>query len=96
MIKGVEFCNGCTATIDTGTSVILGEREQVTRINSLLGVSYHVTGRNVLDCSRIDMLPPIEFIFQKRKYILLPQHYVVKVNESILSDYIMNALFITF
>uniref|UniRef100_A0A3Q0KM05 Subfamily A1A unassigned peptidase (A01 family) n=1 Tax=Schistosoma mansoni TaxID=6183 RepID=A0A3Q0KM05_SCHMA len=79
MIKGVEFCNGCTASIDTGTSVILGEREQVNRINSLLGVSYHVIERNVLDCSRIDMLPPIEFIFQKRKYILLPQHYVVKV-----------------
>ncbi|CAH8552301.1 unnamed protein product [Schistosoma rodhaini] len=78
IIKGVELCNECTATIDTGTSVILGEREQVTRINSLLGVSYHVIGRNVLDCSRIDMLPPIEFIFQKRKYILLPQHYVVK------------------
>ncbi|CAI2728323.1 unnamed protein product [Schistosoma spindalis] len=78
IIKDIEFCNGCTALIDTGTSVILGGREQVTRINSMLGISYHFGGRNVLDCKRIDMLPPIEFIFRKKKYILKPQDYVIK------------------
>ncbi|CAH8556278.1 hypothetical protein MS3_00005502 [Schistosoma haematobium] len=78
MINDIEFCNGCTASIDTGTSTIIGGREQVTRINTMLGISYQFGRRNFLDCKRIDMLPPVEFIFRKKKYILEPQDYVIK------------------
>lgn len=81
MINDTEFCNGCTAFIDTGTSTIIGGREQVTRINTMLGISYQFGRRNFLDCKRIDMLPPIEFIFRKKKYTLEPQDYVIKVND---------------
>lgn len=81
MINDIEFCNGCTASIDTGTSTIIGGREQVTRINTMLGISYQFGRRNFLDCKRIDMLPPVEFIFRKKKYILEPQDYVIKVND---------------
>ncbi|CAI2728324.1 unnamed protein product [Schistosoma spindalis] len=76
-INGINFCNICSAVIDTGTSLIIGPIEQVKRINSLLHAS-DLFGRKVLDCGRIDMLPSIEFIFHRKKYILKPEHYVVK------------------
>ncbi|CAI2728326.1 unnamed protein product [Schistosoma spindalis] len=81
-INGINFCNICSAVIDTGTSLIIGPIEQVKRINSLLHAS-DLFGRKVLDCGRIDMLPSIEFIFHRKKYILKPEHYVVKVHTSI-------------
>uniref|UniRef100_A0A5K4F8Q9 Subfamily A1A unassigned peptidase (A01 family) n=1 Tax=Schistosoma mansoni TaxID=6183 RepID=A0A5K4F8Q9_SCHMA len=76
-INGVELCNICSALIDTGTSLILGPPEQVRQINSLLGTNDYF-GRKSLDCGRIDMLPSIELIFHRKKYILKPRHYVVK------------------
>ncbi|CAH8548697.1 unnamed protein product [Schistosoma margrebowiei] len=79
-INGINFCNICSAVIDTGTSFIIGPNEQVERINSLLHV-FHIFGEKYIDCGRIDMLPSIEFIFHRKKYILKPQHYVVKETE---------------
>ncbi|CAH8527728.1 unnamed protein product [Schistosoma mattheei] len=79
-INGINFCNICSAVIDTGTSLIIGPNEQVKKINSLLH-AFDIFGRKFIDCGRIDMLPSIEFIFHRNKYILKPQHYVVKESE---------------
>ncbi|CAH8498373.1 unnamed protein product, partial [Schistosoma turkestanicum] len=79
-IKDKEFCKNCTAAIDTGTSSIVGGKEHVEKINSMLGTYYHFAGNYLVDCSRIDLLPSIKFIFHKMEYVLEPRHYVDKID----------------
>ncbi|CAH8848977.1 unnamed protein product, partial [Trichobilharzia szidati] len=78
-INGVEYCKErCVAYISTGTSLILGSNETVKTINSRLGAEPVGDDEYGLNCNDINLLPPIEFVFKKRSYVLEAKNYVLK------------------
>jgi Eukaryotic aspartyl protease len=62
---------GFKAVIDSGTSVIVGPKHLMAPL--LEGISVRK------DCSGLDELPEISFIFDDTEYKLSPQDYVLKV-----------------
>ncbi|CAH8848951.1 unnamed protein product [Trichobilharzia szidati] len=80
-INGMEYFDETYfAAMDTGTSLIVGPSKIVNRINSQLGAKLSVTGDYVINCNDIHTLPPIEFTFKRRTYVLQAKDYIVKQN----------------
>lgn len=80
--KTIDICpNGCTAILDTGTSLIAGSPDVVNRINKqILKATYsEETKGYVLDCSRLAHMPDIIITIQGKPYVLTPNDYVLTV-----------------
>nr|CAH8848944.1 unnamed protein product [Trichobilharzia regenti] len=78
-INGVDYCKEtCIGHVDTGTSLILGSNKWVETINSRLGAKLSGDGEYAFNCKDINLLPPIEFVFKKRSYVLEAKDYVLK------------------
>ena len=56
----VEACpNGCTAIVDSGTSLITGPSKMTDRINKAIGAIEFVAGQWLVVCRRIKSMPDI-------------------------------------
>lgn len=80
LFRGCE--GGCEAILDTGTSIVTGPREEVEKINRLIGAvlnkntdEYHVK------CGKTG-LPDIVFSFQGLEITLGPEDYIVQTSVS--------------
>ena len=78
----VVGCSGggkaCQAALSSGSSDILGPRDEVQKIYSLLNTSKSSTGLALIDCRRIADLPYITFFVDGIPYYLLPSNYIRK------------------
>ncbi|KAL9955269.1 hypothetical protein ACROYT_G036567 [Oculina patagonica] len=80
-VNGTTFCEGgCQAIADTGTSLIGGPTEEVKKLNTMIGATPIVSGEYLIDCSKIDSLPAIDFILAGKKFTLTGKDYVLKVS----------------
>ncbi|KAJ3202242.1 Vacuolar protease A [Clydaea vesicula] len=71
---------GRTAAIDSGTSLIIVPVTDFKIINEALGGQYSTFfgGSYQFDCSKIQVLPVISFIFGEKEFSLKPEDYVAR------------------
>ena len=78
-------CNGgCTAIVDTGSSLLVGPTKQTNSINHMIGGTELVpgTGQYFIDCGKIDSLPEVDFTIAGTTFTLTGKDYVLEVTAS--------------
>jgi Eukaryotic aspartyl protease len=59
-----------TGIIDSGTSLLVGPKREVTRLAAAVGAKPNFNGQYTVDCATIDSLPDMVFTMQGKKFAL--------------------------
>jgi len=74
---------GCTAIVDTGSSLLVGPTAETEAINKAIGGVELIpgTGQYQIVCSQIDSLPDIDFVVGGQTFTLTGKDYVLQITQ---------------
>uniref|UniRef100_W5K6L9 Gastricsin-like n=1 Tax=Astyanax mexicanus TaxID=7994 RepID=W5K6L9_ASTMX len=77
--RSTDWCsNGCTAIVDTGTSMLECPPQYVHSLHRMLGAHSGGSGDYTFHCSRVDSLPTLTFVMNGAHLHLPPSAYVLQ------------------
>lgn len=74
---------GCTAIVDTGSSLMVGPTAETNAINKMIGGVELIpgTGQYFIICSEIPDMPDIDVMLGGRAYTLEPEDYILQITQ---------------
>jgi len=77
-----QFCEGgCQAFADTGTSLLVGTKDDIASLNQKLGATQGPGGEYMIDCASVPNLPRVHFTISGKDFYLDGPDYVLTVNQ---------------
>jgi cathepsin D len=77
-----EYCKGgCQAIADTGTSLLVGPKDEIASLNSKLGAFPIPGGEYMIDCKLVADLPRIQFTLGGKDFYLDGPQYILNVTQ---------------
>jgi cathepsin D len=76
-----------TVIADTGTSLLAGPTDFITKVQAAIGAKPLAKGEYTLDCSKLDSLPTVTITLAGKKYTLEGKDYALQVSGQCLSGF---------
>ncbi|XP_069754661.1 cathepsin D isoform X2 [Narcine bancroftii] len=73
---------GCSAIVDTGTSMITGPKAEIERLHQFIGAIPITQGEYKVDCDKVSALTPIHFILGGHSFTLTGEQYILKEKQA--------------
>uniref|UniRef100_UPI00398F0AE4 cathepsin D-like n=1 Tax=Pristiophorus japonicus TaxID=55135 RepID=UPI00398F0AE4 len=73
---------GCSAIVDTGTSLITGPAIEIEALQKYIGAVALIQGEYKVDCNKVTSLPPINFILGGKTFTLTGEQYILKEKQA--------------
>jgi len=79
----IGCAGGCTAIVDTGSSLLVGPKKETNAINKMIGGKEVIpgTGQYMVDCNSLDQLPDINFVIGGKNFPIKGKDYVLRIEQ---------------
>ena len=73
-----------TAIVDSGTSLMVGPKAEITRLAQMMGATANIAGEYTVDCNTVDQLPDVVFTIAGKEYSIPGSKTVIQAQGTCL------------